>query len=259
MKSERKTERRNWRMLQVAGMLAILTGCAAVPAKIGTGPIEVSVTPGKAWLHSHPLFLGFTFQTPPQYAIWIEDENGTYLGTIFVTRKVATQGWVPSPGEKIPEGGIRRPESLPVWSHHRGIKSADGLFMPTKADPAVDAVSGATSKLGIDASFAERPGLKKFRLLAEFNQSLDFNDRYPASAKPGEPGYSGGPDGGSGQPSLVYAADIDLDSRVHICRLSLVGHGAADGGDGAIDPDLAGFTTALEIVADISVTVRQNP
>jgi len=89
-------------MLLSAAVLAILTGCAAVPAKVGTGPIEVSVTPGKAWLHRHPLFLGLTFQTPPQYAIWIEDENGTYLSTIFVTHKTATQGWVASPGEKVP-------------------------------------------------------------------------------------------------------------------------------------------------------------
>ncbi len=259
MKSQTKTGRGSRRMLLSAAVLAILTGCAAVPAKVGTGPIEVSVTPGKAWLHRHPLFLGLTFQTPPQYAIWIEDENGTYLSTIFVTHKTATQGWVASPGEEIPEGGIRRPESLPVWSHHRGIKSADGLFMPTKADPEADAVSGATSKAGVDAAFMEKPGLRKFRILAEFNQSLDFNDRYPASAKPGEPGYSGGPVGGSGQPSLVYAADIDLDSGVRVYQLSLEGHGAADGRDGSIDPDLAGITTASEIVADISVAVQQNP
>jgi len=259
MRSQTKTGRRYWRALQSAVMLAALAGCAAVPAKVGTGPVEVSVTPGKAWLHSHPLFLGFTFKTPPQYAIWIEDENGTYVSTIFVTHKAATQEWVASPGEKVPEGGIRRPESLPVWSRHRGIKSADGLYMPTKANPAVDVVSGATSKAGLDAAFAEKSGLRKFRILAELNQSLDFNDRYPASAKPGEPGYSGGPVGGSGQPSLVYAADIDLDSGAHIYQLSLVGHGAADGGDGSIDADLSGITTALEIVANISVTVRQNP
>ncbi len=259
MRSHTKTRRRNWRVLQSAMMLTVLTGCAAVPAKVGTGPIEVSVTPGNAWLHRHPLFLGLTFQTPPQYAIWVEDENRTYMSTIFVTRKAATQGWVASPGEKVPDRGIRRPESLPVWSHHRGVKSTDGLFMPTKGDPAADAVSGATSKAGVDAAFAEKPGLRRFRILAEFNQSLDFNNRYPASAKSDEPGYSGGPVGGSGQPSLVYAADIDLDSGAHAYQLSLVGHGAADGRDGAIDPDLAGITTALEIVADISVTVRQSP
>jgi hypothetical protein len=259
MRIQPKTGRRYWRALQPAAMLAILVGCAAVPAKVGTGPIEVSVTPGKAWLHSHPFFLCFTFQTPPQYAIWIEDENGTYVNTIFVTHKAATQGWVASPGEKVPEGGIRRPESLPVWSHHRGIKSVDGLYMPTKADPAVDAVSGATSKAGLDAAFADNSGLRKFRILAEFNQSLDFNDRYPASAKPGEPGYSGGPIGGSGQPSLVYAADIDLDSGARVYRFFLLGHGAADGRDGSIDPNLSGITTALGIVSDISAAVRPNP
>ncbi len=71
MRSQTKTRRRYWRALLSAVVLGALMGCAAVPAKVGTGPIEVSVTPGKAWLHSHPLFLFFTFQTPPQYAIWI--------------------------------------------------------------------------------------------------------------------------------------------------------------------------------------------
>jgi hypothetical protein len=244
--------------IALAALLAMLAGCADVPAKVGTGPIDVSVTPGKAWLHAHPLFLGLTFQTPPQYAIWVEDENGNYVRTIFVTHKAAAQGWVASPGEKVPEGGIRRPEALPVWSHHRGIQYADGRFMPTRTSPAADAVSGATSKAGLSAAFAETPGLTKFRILAEFNQSLDFNDSYPASAKPGELGYSGGSQGGSGQPSLVYSTDVDLDSGSHVYELSLIGHGSADGADGSIDPDLSGITGALEIVAGISATVRKD-
>ncbi len=241
-----------------AALALFLSGCAQVPAKIGTGPIEISVTPGPAWLHRHPLFLGLTFQTPPQFAIWVEDETGTYLSTLFVTRKAATQGWLATPGEKVPEGGIRRPESLPAWSHHRGIRYADGLFMPTRANPAVDAVSGATPMGGLVAAFPVTPNHRKFRILAEFNQSLDFNDRYPLSAQPGDTGYSGGPLG-SGQPSMVYAVDIDLDSDARVYRFAPVGHGSADGRDGSIDPDLSGITSAREIVAGISVTVRPNP
>ena len=258
MRHRTKTGRRLLRILQSGALLAVLSGCTAVPAKIGTGPIEISITPGSAWLHRHPLFLGITFRTPPQFAIWIEDEAGNYLGTIFVTRKAATQGWLASPGEEVPEGGIRRPESLPVWSHHRGIRYADGLFMPTKLNPAVDAVSGASLKGGFVAAFEPKPNHGKFRILAEFNQSLDFNDRYPLSAQPGQPEYSGGPLG-SGQPSLVYAVDIDLASEVQVHRFALVGHGSADGSDGSIDPDLSGITSALGIVAGVSAKVRPNP
>jgi hypothetical protein len=91
-------------------------------------------------------------------------------------------------------------------------------------------------------------------VLAEFNQSLDFNEHYPVSAQPGDRGYSGGPLG-SGQPSVIYAAHIDLDSNARIYPLSLIGHGAPDGRDGSIDPDLSGITNATEIVGAISVRV----
>lgn len=64
-----------------------------------------------------------------QYAIWVEDENGQYMKTIFVTRFTATKGWK------------TRPEALPDWVIKSGIKSKDKAV--------VDVISGATPKTGV--------------------------------------------------------------------------------------------------------------
>lgn len=43
----------------------------------------------------------------------------------------------------------------------------------------------------------------------EVNHSSDFNDSYPKNAPAGDAHYSGGKEG-SGQPALIYRADVDL-------------------------------------------------
>jgi hypothetical protein len=240
----------------IVGIAAILgtmalSGCRS-SLELNRGAIEISVRSGPNWDHRHPLFLGLAMYTQPQIAIWAEDANGTYLGTLFVTKKSATQGWLPSVGENVQAGDIRRPEALPAWSHRRGVVYSDGLFMPTSARPVVDAVTAATPKG--DFSLAIEPAGESgtIRLFAEFNQSLDFNDAYPEGAKRGEAGYSGGKFG-SGQPSLVYEAD--LDSGTDGVDFVLVGHGSADGSDGTIDPDLSGITGAKRIVDRVTARV----
>ncbi|MCK7540183.1 MAG: hypothetical protein MZV63_59435 [Marinilabiliales bacterium] len=38
----------------------------------------------------------------------------------------------------------RAPQTLPYWSHKRGIRASDGLYMPDPENPVADAYSGAT-------------------------------------------------------------------------------------------------------------------
>ena len=87
------------------------------------------------------------------------------------------------------------------------------------------------------------------------NHSTDFNEAYPASAKAGEPGYSGGRHG-SGQPAVVYAADVDLSSGVTEFGAVLVGHSSPDGSSGDVSSDVSALTTALRIVKRITVSIR---
>jgi len=64
----------------------------------------------------------------PQIAVWIESADGaTFVDTVMVTNAVALYGlgnrpgrWDFPSGPKFPYG--RRPMSLPVWAHRRGVQ-----------------------------------------------------------------------------------------------------------------------------------------
>ncbi len=64
-----------------------------------------------------------------QYAIWIEDDKGVHVRTLFVTSFTARRG-----------GWKFRPDSIPTWTRSFGIASA--------AQKDIDAVSGATPRSG---------------------------------------------------------------------------------------------------------------
>ena len=61
-----------------------------------------------------------------QFAVWIEDANGTLIKTLFVTQFTAKGG------------SEKRPDAIPVWVERAGIAQVDGT----------DATSGATPKSG---------------------------------------------------------------------------------------------------------------
>lgn len=59
-----------------------------------------------------------------QMAVWIEDENGRYVDTLFVTRTTGTLGLANRPGNGRFKSGFRFPYGrremvLPVWAHKR--------------------------------------------------------------------------------------------------------------------------------------------
>lgn len=63
-----------------------------------------------------------------QFAVWIEDQSGTLVTTLFVTEFTATRGW------KI------RKDALPTWKKKSNISHL--------SKDVLDAVSGATPKAG---------------------------------------------------------------------------------------------------------------
>lgn len=211
-----------------------------------SGDIEINIETGENWLHDYPLFLGITKKNPPQFAVWLEDTDGNYLSTLFVTYKIATEGWQANDGN-------RRKESLPHWCHQRGIVYDDGLLLPTKSKPLTDGVTGATPKsdktLKISSMSLDQP----FVVKAEFNQSVDFTDAYPKNAKQGDANYSGGKEG-SGQPAVVYAATVYPGTKEIL--LTLIGHSSPDGSDGEIYEEVASLTTATSMVKQIKLTIK---
>lgn len=113
-------------------LIAVLAGCASqqkVSEEItiigtspenGTSKIEIEFTRGKSFNH-------------PSFAVWIEDLEGNYIETLYVTRYVAKGNYAHgeiTPGRWTNEpGNLRRPATLPYWAHKRNIKAPDGLMV----------------------------------------------------------------------------------------------------------------------------------
>ena len=220
--------------------------------------LAVSIEPGEEYLHEFPLFLFFKLKNPPQIAVWAETAEGEYIDTLFVTRKSGTQGWLKASGDPLDKDMIRRPESLPVWAWKRNMPAADGLPMPTKDQPMTDAVSHASPERSFSLITSSVNGYEEFVIYLEINHSTDFNQKYRAELKPGDPDYNGG-EFGSGQPSLVYKAVVKSDTLdENGTALKLIGHGSADGEDGRINEDLNGIESALNIIKSARVYLKEN-
>jgi len=219
--------------------------CAVLLASLAMGPafaesaVTLSVEQGANWLHdTRIMFVPMT--TMPQYAAWIETADGVYVDTLVVTGSAAKGKW-----KGNPKGG--RPEALPVWSHAASEKNVDAITSAT-----VDADGG------LGASGAGLVPGNEYVVRFEVNHSFDYNDSWTKKAKEGRPTYSGV----NGQPSLVYEARFTAGSaamgKVATISLVPVGHGTVDGRDGTIVRDLAGFTTALAIIKEVSVDILDN-
>ena len=212
------------------------------PETINT-KLEFNLTIGK--YHNHPSF-----------AIWVEDLDGNYIETLYVTQYFATgifghgeaeQGkWKNEPGE------VRRPAALPYWSHKRGIKSSDGLYAPSPETAVPDALTGATPKGNfiLKTGSKETPD-KKFRVLFEVNQPWDSNDFWTNNKFPDDFNYKT-----SLQPALVYEALITPETLNTEYILKPIGHSHPSGETGELFPDLSTLTTAKEIFSKIMVRIN---
>lgn len=164
-----------------------------------------------------------------QFAVWLEDSEGNYLKTLYVTKKASKKSWIFSPAKG-------RPESLPVWYHSSKHECAKNV--KSKKEPSLDAVTSATPKGGVIFNSLLEEN-KSYIIKAEFNTSFDYNDFYTKKSS-----------GVNGQPSVVYQAEIpaDFTEGSEEIRLTFAGTGSLDGSDGIIHPDSSKLTTALSIV-----------
>lgn len=250
IKKEKTNMRKNKRTMVIPLLTGLLcmSSCEDDVIKYRTNDLSVCIEQGEEWLHDYPLFLGLKKKNPPQIAVWLEDLNGNYLSTVYVSHKIANQAWQSA-------GGNRRKEALPHWCHKRGVVYEDGLYLPTKQNPVADGISGATPQNGFSLKISPSERLRQFVVKVEVNHSVDFNEYWPKSAKEGDQNYSGGKDG-SGQPAVVYAANVDLDSGNRIFEAELIGHSSPDGSDGSIMTDTSTLTSALNIVKSIKIEIK---
>lgn len=204
-------------------------------------PITIQFEKGSE--HNHPLF-----------AIWLADENGKYIQTLYVSESIG-RGVFKRVNRKTGQwkaGEIDRPAALPFWAHQRDVKNELGTYNPTPKQPVVDAYTGATPS----ASFilkvkTEKPLSGKYKIMLELNQSWDwneywFNDKYPNDAD-----YKT-----SSQPALVYSVDIDSANPSTEYIMKPIGHSHYSGADGSLTANLNSITTALKIAKKITIKLN---
>jgi hypothetical protein len=237
----------------LAALLVITTGISAKTKKTifseenyGVNNAGTSVTiqfeQGKE--HNHPLF-----------AIWLADEKGNYIQTLYVSETIG-KGVFKRASRKTGHwlaGEIQRPAALPYWAHQRNIKNEYGNFLPTPKQPVIDGYTGATPL----ASFilhakTEKPMIGKFKILLELNQTWDWNEFWTNDMYPNEKEYRT-----SCQPALVYSVDIDSNNSDAEYLMKPIGHSHYSGADGSLNPDLSTITTALQIAKKITVKISK--
>ncbi len=241
--------------LRIAVLMMFTLSCTTskvpvneVPVQIGSNPngkgpkLEIEMTRGEGF--NHPLM-----------AIWVESESGEFIQTLYVAESIGKgvfQHGDASKGFWMP-GEIRRPAALPRWSHQRGIKADDGLYLPTPQDPVADAYTGPTP----DKSFILNTRLNeaitgKFRVFFEINQTWDWNEYWTNNKYPDDAEYKT-----SCQPALVYMAVIDPAKADEEYLMEIIGRSHYSGATGELYNDLETMSTALHIAEEIVVRVVQ--
>jgi len=210
------------------------------------GQVKINLNFSKGPSHNHPTF-----------AIWLEGKKGSYIETLFVTEYISSGifGYADA-GDwswKNEKGEALRPAALPYWSHKRNVISRDSLLIPTPENPVPDAISSATPKNSFVLKTSAAKNLPdQFYILLEINQTWDWNAFWTNNKYPNDKDYKT-----SSQPSIIFAAQIDLSKANKEIRLKPIGHGHYAGKDGELYKDLSTFTTALDIAAEITVTITK--
>jgi len=199
-------------------------------------PIFVELLKGSD--HNHPLM-----------AIWIEDLDGAYIETLFVAESYGTGifghgqvtegNWEPGP--------VSRPAALPYWWHKYG-------YLPTPDKPVPDAITGPTPKAGfiLEAGITEEP-VQKFKVMAEVNQSWDWNAFWTNDKYPDNEDYKT-----SSQPAVIYEAVVDPGIEDSVYIMHIAGHSHYAGEDGNLYKDFTTLTTARNIFGLIRVSIGEN-
>lgn len=206
-------------------------------------PLEITFLKGKSF-------------DQPTFAFWIEDMDGKYIESLYVTNYLATGVYEHyrlaegDPNSK--RGPAKRPSSLPYWLHKRNIRADGKTYLPTPDKPVPDAITSATPKNSFILKTVAKSQLpNKFRVLMEINQPWDFNEFWNKDKFPGMFDYSY-----SCQPALVYAVTIDKDNSQKEYPLSVIGHSNYAGLDGELTSDVSTLTTALHIVKEVKVKLK---
>lgn len=170
-----------------------------------------------------------------QMAVWLEDSQGHYKQSLYVTDDVGRKGlgngfW------RVFGLTLREvPESLPVWAHRRGVLYGKSYY-PPKEKPLPDTITGATIKqpsisrtFDLNITAEQNMGEESWRCLLELNVSRD------------------------GIPSMVFQANTTIDSGPE--RFRFMGFGDQQGRNGELHTGDASPTAFLQ---EASCTISKD-
>jgi len=183
-----------------------------------------------------------TFSEPPQFAIWLENQETKELQTVFVTHRVAIGDW---------EGKANVPVALPRWFElFRGEGSAYTQTGPAKKSDL--AITGATPKEDyFSLSVEVKPG-SKWICWIEMNLAGDFNDAFPEfnmeTLKEDE--FS------CGQPALLFSCNLTATEGTKYTP-GLTAQSVWENGEIRIEPVSEGVTTARDVFDSMEITVTK--
>ncbi len=201
----------------------------------GSTTVTLSVTKGEAW--SHELNMGpFSINVHPQVVFWLEDANGNFIETLYITN--ATGDYKKHATKKEMQEKYFA-ACFPVWAEKL---AAAGGTLPTQNEPYTDAVTSATPQSSFDVKLTVNELPETFRVCAELNKSADYNETYTEDNAEK-----------FGQPSVVYAVDIKGLNASESYLLTPIGHGNSSSAP-VLTADLSSLDTALKMVDEIQVT-----
>jgi len=185
-----------------------------------------------------------------QFAIWVENAEGEYVGAAFLTNFIGRRGGgnrTASPD--IDTGDGNRLSALPVWSYNRGVIDTTfgviNYYPPASNKPSypleIDAVSQATPGTSVQTVSWQLPDLPGgvYTCRIEANKSFDFNEYHNYSFY-------------RAQPSLVWQVSIKVagapDSAV---VFDYAGYGSVNGATGDLHVPDSTITTAFDLLLDM--------
>ncbi len=180
-----------------------------------------------------------------QMAIWLQDAEGEYLRTLWLTDFIGRRGGGNRTADTtLDTGSGNRPDALPVWAHCRNtVDSAYGVpsfYPPPQSKPSypadIDAVSEATPDAGtvtITARVGPLPA-NEYGIIAEVNRSFQLNAWHSYSFY-------------RGQPSVLFGTPVRFADRADSAGIpEYGGYGSPDGSDGGVQPPDSTITTAAD-------------
>jgi hypothetical protein len=197
--------------------------------------------------------IDFTFRpvnNVTQFAVWVEDDTGSYVGTVFLTNFIGRKGGGNRTADRNIDGSNgNRLNAMPVWAYRRGVADTtygfENFYPPASTRPSypadLDAVSKATPGPSVQKRTWRLSGLPcgSYRCRIEANQSFDFNAFHNYSFY-------------RGQPSIVWSVTVHVTDSADIgVVLDYEGYGSPDGSDGNLRPPDSTITTAAGLLADM--------